>query len=178
MCFLAHSVYCRSGTWRGGKVLSFVGNWGPFFWSPFVGISFPSVAVCPCLLSADQAYRRYTLLQPKDWIYSMYASILSTYTSPLQFLMTVLAWKRLYAVATFITDFIISTVSGGSARILPSALQFSHCEYENDVLYQSTWYCRNPESNDEKGGVVKIFLEKSLILYLILCHHGGAYALV
>lgn len=81
-------LYCRSGIWRGGKVLSFVGSWGPFFWALFVRIPFPSVAVCPCLLSTDQAQRRYFLLQPKGWMYSIYASVLSTYTSPLQFLMT------------------------------------------------------------------------------------------
>lgn len=75
-------------------------------------------------------------------------------------------------------NLIISIVSEGSARILPSALQFWHCEYENVVLYQSTWYWRNPESDDEKGRVVKIFLEKSLILCLILYQHGGANALV
>lgn len=55
---------------------------------------------------------------------------------------------------------IISIVSEGSARILTSTVQFWHCKFQNVVLYQSTWYWSNLESNDEKGRVVKIFLEK------------------
>lgn len=148
-------------------MLSFVGNWGPFFWALFVGISFPSVAVCPCVLSADQAHRRCSLLQPKDWIYSVYASVLSTYISPLQFPMTEtlssgleenICCSHIYHRL----NLIISIVSEGSARILPSTLQFWHCEYENVVLCQSTWYWRNTESNQEKS--CKDFTGKKLAI--------------